>query len=286
MTSLDEPTRLAKIATLGSRDLAQIKKVLARDPIVNCFVTSRVEARIETGWNLPGQLLGYFLQDELESLLFAGANVVPVETTPHSRELFAHRLKSLGRRCTSIVGAKEEVLDLWARLESAWAPPRDIRTDQPVFAISQSPLVQPSPQVRLVEPVELDALLPACVAMFTEEVGVSPLRAGEAESYRQRIAELIRQARAYAIFDAGEVVFKAEVGAIGGGVCQVQGVWVKPELRGRGMAAPALAAVIEEARHTFAPVVSLYANSFNELALRVYRRLGMHQVATFATVLW
>jgi predicted GNAT family acetyltransferase len=140
--------------------------------------------------------------------------------------------------------------------------------------------------VRLVEPVELDALLPACVAMFTEEVGVSPLRAGEAESYRQRIAELIRQARAYAIFDAGEVVFKAEVGAIGGGVCQVQGVWVKPELRGRGMAAPALAAVIEEARHTFAPVVSLYANSFNELALRVYRRLGMHQVATFATVLW
>lgn len=286
MTSLDEPTRLAKLATLGSRQLPQMQRLLARNPIVNCFVASRIVARIESGWNLPGQLLGFYRGEQLESMMFAGANVVPVETSEHARELFAHRLAALGRRCTSIVGEQDEVLGLWALLEGAWAPPREIRHDQPVFAISHLPSVMSHPGVRPVESAELDSLLPACVAMFTEEVGVSPLRSGESEAYRHRIAELINQGRAYAIFEGEKVVFKAEVGAVGGGVCQVQGVWVTPELRGKGLAAPALSAVIKDAMTSFAPVVSLYANSYNERALRVYRRIGMHQVATFATVLW
>ena len=104
MTSLDEPTRLAKLATLGSRQLPQMQRLLARNPIVNCFVASRIVARIESGWNLPGQLLGFYRDEQLESMMFAGANVVPVETGEHARELFAHRLAALGRRCTSIVG--------------------------------------------------------------------------------------------------------------------------------------------------------------------------------------
>lgn len=286
MTSLDEPTRLAKVVNLGSRDLPLMRELMARNPIVNCFVASRVGARVEFGWNLPGQLLGFFLDESLESMVFAGANVVPVETDQHSRELFANRLASLGRRCTSIVGERDEVLGLWALLEPTWAPPREIRSDQPVFAISAVPKVLSHPGVRRVDMGELDALLPACVAMFTEEVGVSPLRSGESEAYRSRIAELINQGRAYAIFDGVDVVFKAEVGAVAGGVCQVQGVWVKPELRGQGLATPALSAVISDAMSNFAPVVSLYANSYNKRALRVYHRLGMHQVATFATVLW
>lgn len=286
MTSLDEPTRVAKISTLGSRELPQMRRVLANNPVVNCFVASRVAARVEAGWNLPGQLLGFYRDDELESMLFAGANVVPVETDEFARELFAHRLAALGRRCTSIVGEKDEVLSLWSLLEDAWAPPREIRRDQPVFAISQAPSVAPHETVRKVEIDELEALLPACVAMFTEEVGVSPLRSGETEAYRQRIAELIKQGRAYAIFDGDEIVFKAEVGAIAGGVCQVQGVWVAPSSRGMGLAAPALSAVIADSMATFAPIVSLYANSFNQRALAVYRKLGMHQVASFATVLW
>jgi predicted GNAT family acetyltransferase len=122
--------------------------------------------------------------------------------------------------------------------------------------------------------------------MFTEEVGISPLREGEGEGYRERVRELVNQGRAFAIFEGRDVVFKAEVGAIGGGVCQVQGVWVRPDKRGQGLAAPALAAVLNQARSQFAPVVSLYGNAYNERALRVYRRLKMNQVATFSTVLW
>ena len=94
------------------------------------------------------------------------------------------------------------------------------------MAIDQPPAVAPDPLVRPVRPDELDLLLPACVAMFTEEVGVSPLSADGGALYRARVAELIRSGRAFARIEDGRVVFKAEVGAVSDAACQVQGVWV------------------------------------------------------------
>ncbi|WP_415803386.1 GNAT family N-acetyltransferase, partial [Isoptericola cucumis] len=82
------------------------------------------------------------------------------------------------------------------------------------------------------------------------------------------------------------VAFKAELGAVAGGVAQVQGVWVAPALRGRGLAAPGMAAVVTAARRDVAPVVSLYVNAYNAPALATYRRVGFEQVGTFATVLF
>jgi len=40
-----------------------------------------------------------------------------------------------------------------------------------------------------------------------------------------------------------QVMFKAEIGAVTPQACQVQGVWVRPELRGRGLAVAGMAAV-------------------------------------------
>jgi uncharacterized protein len=66
----------------------------------------------------------------------------------------------------------------------------------------------------------------------------------------------------------------------------VQGVWVPPELRGRGLAAPGMAAVVELAREAVAPVVSLYVNEYNEAARATYRRVGFTDVGAFMSVLF
>jgi predicted GNAT family acetyltransferase len=148
------------------------------------------------------------------------------------------------------------------------------------------PAVAPDPQVRLVRREEVDTLLPACIAMFTEEIGVSPLVGDGGTLYRARVTELVSTGRAFARIDDGRVVFKAEVGAATSRVCQVQGVWVAPELRGRGLsvAGTAAAAVLAQAR--IAPVVSLYVNDFNAAARRAYDRVGFRQVGTFTSVLF
>ncbi len=81
-------------------------------------------------------------------------------------------------------------------------------------------------------------------------------------------------------------MFKADLGAVSRRVAQVQGVYVDPSWRRRGLAAPAMAAVVALALEQGVEVVSLYVNSFNTPALAAYRRTGFEQVGTFATVLF
>ncbi len=121
------------------------------------------------------------------------------------------------------------------------------------MAIASDPLVDPDPDVRLVRPGEVGILLPASVAMFTEEVGVSPIGADGGAAYRARVSELVAGGRSLARIEDGKVVFKAEIGAVTSQACQVQGVWVPPELRGRGHARRGMAAVVGFARRSLAP---------------------------------
>jgi predicted GNAT family acetyltransferase len=86
--------------------------------------------------------------------------------------------------------------------------------------------------------------------------------------------------------EAGQVVFKAEIGAVTPLACQVQGVWVPPELRGRGHARRGMAAIVAEARRCVAPVVSLYVNDYNAPARAAYRRVGFTESGTFTSVLF
>jgi predicted GNAT family acetyltransferase len=178
------------------------------------------------------------------------------------------------------------VLPLWRRLEPHWGRARAVRAAQPLMALAGPPAVTPDPDVRRVRPDELEVLLPACVAMFTEEIGVSPTAGDGGAMYRARVQELIAQGRAFARIEAGRVLFKAEVGAATRAACQVQGVWVHPSLRGRGLSEAGTAAVVELARREVAPVVSLYVNDFNEAARRAYARVGFEEVGTFTSVLF
>ncbi len=73
------------------------------------------------------------------------------------------------------------------------------------------------------------------------------------------------------------MLFKAEVGAASTQVCQVQGVWVQPRLRGQGLGTAGTAAVVEQARVSVSPIVSLYVNDFNTAARRAYERVGMQR---------
>jgi predicted GNAT family acetyltransferase len=146
--------------------------------------------------------------------------------------------------------------------------------------------VEPDPAVRLVRPDELDLLLPAAVAMFTEEVGVSPTTGDGGELYRARVAELIAHGRSFARIEGGRVVFKAEIGSVTSQACQVQGVWVDPELRGQGIGVRGMAAVLQLALRDIAPLVSLYVNDFNLAARAVYRQVGFTDAGTFMSVLF
>jgi len=278
--------RSSALRLLDDRDRDEVIALCDRDPVVNVFVSSRLhEAGLDPA-RLGGQVWGYHSGGQLTSVCYVGANLVPVAATSAAISAFAGRARMLGRRCSSIVGLAPAVLSLWDQLRPSWGPPREVRATQPVMAISGEPQVMPDPLVRRVRLSELDILLPASVAMFTEEVGVSPLGPDGGSAYRARVRELIESGRAFARIEDGRVIFKAEVGSVTPHACQVQGVWVRPELRGRGRAEAGMAAVVTEATRSIAPVVSLYVNDYNRPARAAYRRVGFAETATFASVLF
>jgi predicted GNAT family acetyltransferase len=272
------------VRVLGPRDLAAARAVIARDPVVNVFVDSLVQA---SGLDprRGAEVWGYVEKGALEALCHAGGNMVPVGADDPALRAFAAYAMRRGRNCFQILGQAPAVEQLWTILEPHWGPAREVRDNQPFMEIDDSPLIAPDPLVRAVEPVELPILYPACVAMYTEEVGVPPQTGPDGTFYRSRVAELIRAGRAFARIEDGRVVFKAEVGSVGTGVCQIQGVWVDPEFRGRGLAAAGMAAVVELARE-IAPVVTLYVNAFNLPARAAYERVGFRTIETFATILF
>jgi predicted GNAT family acetyltransferase len=142
------------------------------------------------------------------------------------------------------------------------------------------------PLVRAARSSDLDVLLPACIDMFTEEVGISPIASGSHYAYRARVEQLIETGRAFVRIVDGQVEFKAEVGAATSTACQLQGVWVAPRLRGTGLAEPGMSATVALVRAKISPVVSLYVNEFNTPARKTYAAVGFEEQATFATVLF
>ncbi|WP_327698031.1 MULTISPECIES: GNAT family N-acetyltransferase [unclassified Streptomyces] len=275
---------------LDPGDLDAALAVLGREPVANAFVTSRVQVAGLDPWRLGGEMWGWYEDGMLTSLCYAGANLVPICATPRAVRAFADRARRAGRRCSSIVGPAEATTQLWRLLEPNWGPAREVRRHQPLMVTDRLPdpaLVTPDPYVRRILKDEMETIMPACVAMFTEEVGISPLAGDGGLLYQARVAELVGSGRSFARLDKhGKVAFKAEIGAATSQACQIQGVWVAPEYRGQGLAAPGMAAVLRYALADVAPVVSLYVNDFNTPARRTYLRVGFQEVGAFMSVLF
>jgi uncharacterized protein len=240
------------------RDAAAVRRVLDHDPVGSCMVAARVADRGIEPNSIGGEL--WTRRGADESLCYAGANLIPLRARANDLNAFADEAMSASRRCSSLVGRAELVMPMWWRLESAWGPAREVRDHQPLMSLSS---------------------MPACAI----DPGVRQVRLGDGgRGYRRRVASLIAAGRAWARFEHGEVIFKAEIGSQSPAVGLIQGVWVHPEWRGQGLGTAGtatLAAVIVGTGR----IASLYVNNFNTVARAAYARVGFVEVGAFATVL-
>ena len=196
----------------------------------------------------------------------------------------AHQVRALAdhyrRRVAprgSVFGPVEDVEPVWQALADQGMACRQERWNQPLLAaphvagglapqiVRRRPALEwVARRLRTATPLEEDLVLPASVAMFTDELGYDPTSSGQ--GYARHVSWLISSDRSYIVLDDGQggpsaasgpraVAFKADVGSLwpvvpglGRGVAQLTGVWTRPDLRGRGVGAVALAAVVDAVR--------------------------------------
>ena len=271
---------------LGPADLGAALAVLEAHPVTNVFAEYRSRiTQLDQRW-LGGQMWGYVEDGEVVSLCHVGANLVPVEASPDACTAYAERALAQRRQSSTIVGPRDAVARLWEVLAPSWGPARDERWDQPHLELAADPEVAPDPAVRRTEPHEVDELYPSCVAMYTEEVGVSPEADGGRNLYRARVSQLVNRGWSFSRIEDGRVLFKAEIACATPYACQVQGVYVDPSRRGEGLCTSGMAAVAAIARAEIAPTVALYVNAHNAPARAAYAKVGFRQTATFSTLMF
>lgn len=274
------------VRVLGTSDVDDFVRLANLDPVVNVFALYRARTTsLEPRW-LGGEMWGRYDDGRLVAACHVGANLVPIQATADDATAFAERALTRSRTATTIVGPHEAVRTFWNGVAGTWGRPRDTRWMQPHLAIDTEPQVAADGFVRRTERSDLPLLYPACVAMYTEEVGVSPEAGGSGDLYRARVTQLVSRGWSFARFEGGRLVFKAEVACATADAAQIQGVWVPPERRGEGLAVAGMAAVVQQVRATIAPTVSLYVNEWNEPARKAYARVGFQETARFSTVMF
>lgn len=271
------------LRTLEPSETARALEFLERSPIENLFLTSKLG---EMGINRRrlGHLHAFFRDDEITALLLDGGTVFVTGNDPDALPHFVRQLGGF-RRCTSIVGPTFPALGLFVglaeRWKNQWGAVSNVRRKQPLMLLDEPVTVDGDPRVHRLRESDFESYLEASVDMYTDEIGSSPFKYGP--GYESFVLARLREGDAYGIVEDGEVIFKADLGPKHKGQVQLQGVWVKPGLRGQGMAVPALAAMLRQVMQEY-DQVSLYVNDFNTAAIRTYERLGFRTVGSLSTV--
>lgn len=276
---------VGSVRALSPHDEHEVRRILAVDPVESVLVASRLPEWLRGHGGDSGRIWGYGT-DRLQSLCYSGPNLIPVQAGAAAIEGFAAMAIAEGRMCSSIVGESVAVHRLWELLEQSWGVARLVRSAQPMMAIRSACEVPAGHGVRVATRSDLELLYPAAVAMFTEEIGVSPIGLDGGAAYRARLADLVEDGRCVVCVQDGQVIFKAEIGARSDSVAQIQGVWVHPAYRSSGRGRVGTAVLVNYALALGHRTVSLYVNEFNTPARVAYEAIGFQTVGTFSTVLF
>jgi ribosomal protein S18 acetylase RimI-like enzyme len=273
-----EPSRFS-VRPVGRGDQALALSALDRNPVRDVFIASRIlhdGALTALG---PSPLWGAFDDGDLRGLLHVGPNLVPATEDQAACEALATAAGGL-YPTRMVVGERVMVEHLWSLIGASYPAPREVRRRQFVYAVDPDRLVRdPHGRVpgiaRLAERSDEDRVLRLSAAMYTEEMGENPM-ARDPDGYRRRVRMLISRGWTYVHEVGGRLQFKMDVGCASNHTAQIQGVYVPPELRGRGVGTAAMAACCDLAldRH---PNLSLYVNDFNNPAVALYERIGFQR---------
>ena len=269
---------------LDSRDEGALRSLISRNPELNVFVSSRVDAGALRMPARAGEIWGFFSGDELVSALLVGPNIVPVELLPEAAVDFGNAFSEKTSTFSSVVGPRDAVKLLWPQIESNIGPVRILRDKQPYMVLQNNLATSPKNILRKATLKDVDSYYQASLDMFRNEVQLDPEALGAA-AYRSRVIESIKAGKSFGWFDEhGNTLFKVDVGAVSNGACQLQGVWLAHHLRGQGLSAPLIAEAVAMLQSELAPTVCLYVNDFNQAAIRAYEKVGFQTVGEFATV--
>ena len=217
----------------------------------------------------------------LEGVALVGHATLVEARTARALEAFARLAKGC-RTAHVIVGEQEKVEQFWTLYRDGGQEPRRICREL-LFEL-RAPVAddQAEPRLRRATFLDLADVLSVNARMAEEESGVNPLTA-DPEGFRKRTLRRIEQGRVWVLVDDGRLVFKADVMSETPEFAYLEGVYVNPEDRRRGVGRRCLAQ-LSRTLLSGARAVCLLVNEQNKDALAFFFKVGFKLRGCYDTI--
>jgi predicted GNAT family acetyltransferase len=172
-------------------------------------------------------------EGRLEGVALIGhATLIEARTTRAMREFGL--VAQTYSRTHMILGEKESVEQFWNYYADEGQQMR-LACRELLFELRQAMQVREEVEgLRRATIDDLDQIAPVQAAMAEFESGVNPMEK-DPEGFRARCARRIEMGRVWVLEQAGRIVFKADVQAHTPDVVYLEGIWVSPAERGKGI---------------------------------------------------
>ena len=261
-----------KAHPLNAEDEAEVLAFLAVRPVHTVFISGFIH---DNGLDSPlnrGKFFGCRnAKGELEGVALIG-HCTLVEARKESALAAFARLAQDCPFAHMILGEGEKVAAFWNYFAKSGRTQR--RVCRQLMFEQQTSIGQLEPFVglRLATPDDLPIILPVYAEMVSQESGVSPLEV-DPIGFEKRWMRRVDQDRIWVSIDNGHLMFNAAIMSETPDVIYLEGIYVNPEDRGRGLGVRCLSQLSSDLLLR-AKSLCLLVNEQNQKARAFYEKAG------------
>lgn len=233
--------KLEQISILTNKDKSEVSRFLKKRPVHTVAMMSFIEDNGLESADNRGVYYGFRnVAGKLEGVALIGHLTLIEARSDEAVITFAAVARKSETPINLMMSDGAAIERFWNYYADASQKPRLVCTEL-LFEIGFPFAVRQCKwNVRLAQTAELEQVAEAHAEVAFIESGVNPLES-DREGFLKRCAKRIEKERTFVVFEDGRLVFKADIVAETEDVIYLEGIYVSPEYRGRGVGSECLA---------------------------------------------
>ena len=267
---------------LQNQNKTQVLRFLTERSLHNAVMTGLVRDNgIESEFN-RGTFYGCRdLADDLLGVALIGHAVFIDARCDEALRQFA-KLAQEFPRAHMLMGEQEMIERFW----KYYAPngqPRHRLCREVLFELNtQSASSDDDANLRLARVSDLSRVVPVHATMAFEESGVDPLQV-DPDGFRQRCRRRIEERRTWVLVEQDQLIFKADIVSDTPEVVYLEGVFVHPEHRGKGLGSKCMTQLTSNLLNQ-TQSISVLVNQERRQAQKFFKKLGFASRGLYDTI--
>ncbi len=281
--SLCSTPDLSRVCRLTVEDQKEVQAFLAVRPVHTVAMTSFINDNGMVSDLNRGEFYGSRDQDgNLEGVALIGHTTLVEARTDEALKALAFAARSANTPIHLIMSGGTAARTFWNYLDGFQNEPRMV-CEELLFEVGfPFPVQKCEYDLRPARQEELEAVAIAQAEVAEIECGVNPM-VRDRDGFLARVSRRIEQGRVFVVFDGDELVFKADVVAQTEAVAYLEGVYVSPDHRGKGVGSSCLSRLCLELLGRINNVC-LLSNTELKGAHRSFIEAGMHSTGACTTL--